>query len=118
MTEGPETYTVSQFDMEDQRERHRVNEREHELKLEITKQKGLTRRKRWESAGYTVITLFLVAGVVFLIYVVWQASKGPSANAQLEHDQQIACINQGGTYIQVGADGSGKTCIFMKEVTP
>jgi len=110
--------TVSQFDMEDQRERHRVNEREHELAVETAKQKGLTRRKRWETTGYIVIALVIASAVCTFTYLIWQANKGPSANAQLQHDEQVTCINNGGVYTQLGADGSGKTCVFMKETTP
>lgn len=109
--------TVSVFDLEDQKERHRVTEREFLAKQAEATERARTRRVRIENTSYAFITLFIVAGIIALVYVIWQANKGPSASDTINQEQYTTCVSKGGTYTQLGAD-TDKTCVFMKEVQP
>lgn len=118
MTTVPEP-TVSQFDLEDQKERHRVAEREFQAKQAAAAEKAKTRRVRTKYTAYSFIALVAACAIVAFIYLMWQANKGPSAKDQLQQQEMSACIAKGGTWTFLGGGSeSNKTCVFMKEIKP
>lgn len=91
-----EDMTISAYDVEVMRNREKRLVEKHERSL-----------NRWKQASAAVGYLALAGGVVGTvvggIFMIWQASAGPSAEEELEQEIRIECTKAGGTWIEVSS---------------
>jgi hypothetical protein len=83
-----EGFTLSDYDMAEQRHRHEEDRRRHERRMEALRR-----------AGYSAVALSLAGALVGVSWVVWQGVRGPSASEQLEQDARVACLREGGQWV-------------------
>jgi hypothetical protein len=117
-TPDPTAYTVTQFDIEDQRERHRVAEWDRQQVTRREQEKHERRKLRINVVMYVLITAVVATACVFLFHQWWLAVRGPSAKDTLNQEVQLACVNKGGTWTTIGDGSTSSTCVFLKETTP
>lgn len=90
-------------------------DKEYELQMSReeaeTEREALRKRTNVWQSFYTALSV-MTAGMVVLgvVYISWQASKGPGAGEELDKEFKMSCIQQGGTYLSDGtcvAHGAG-----------
>jgi hypothetical protein len=82
-----------------------------EVEKERTKQaKYSARGDTKEMLMFIVIALIAAAAIVGLVYIIWQASAGPSSKQQLEDKWRTDCNANHGTWIP-GSSDSKAMCV-------
>lgn len=116
--------TYSEYDLEvlrnGEKDKQRQFETEKNEAYHAARQADQKHERRMEAIKhvfYAVCVSMVIAGVLGFVYMIWQATAGPSADDQRKERLQTACIEEGGTWLTIDNGGSAgsPTCLFLKE---